>query len=755
MRLRSIKQTIALMGGVCLFISSASLVLYGVIATENTQEHITGQVNTMLEDSARQILGALASSQAAVVQSALQDNLDTARTLAKTFEVLRERHQADPSGLRDTFNAILLAVLENNPEYLGTYSAWEPNALDGLDAQFAGSASASGYDPTGRFVPYWNRDSAGKIARQALVEFESQDRHPNGVRKGGWYLNPKETGRENVLDPFPYIVQGKQDWLTTLSVPIKKDGKFLGLAGTDLRLGFLQELAVSVNGKLYGGEGEVLIVSYDGLIVANSRDANTIGQPGKAVFKNVQEVLANVQGGKSSSGLNKETGLMEAYAPIKLGRTEKPWSVLIRVPADIVLADVHALNAELTNRARDSVYWQIGVGLGITALAIGVIWFFTGGIARPIRKAADFAQAVASGDFTHQLDVHQHDEVGVLADSLRTMVDNLKAKIAEAEAKGLDAQRETENARTATAEAEAARARADQAKTEGMLHAAAQLEGVVAVASEAADRLGAQVEVASRGAEEQSHRVSETATAMEEMNATVLEVARNASHAAEISDTASKKAQEGASIVGQVVRGIGDVDRQSRELKQDMAALGLQAESIGQVMNVISDIADQTNLLALNAAIEAARAGDAGRGFAVVADEVRKLAEKTMQATKEVGAAIRGIQDGTRKNMTNVDTSARNIEEATQLANRSGDTLKEIVSLVNQTSDQVRSIAAASEQQSAASEEINHSIEQVASISSETAQAMGLASRAVAELATQNQVLQRLIVEMKSSGKTS
>jgi hypothetical protein len=99
-----------------------------------------------------------------------------------------------------------------------------------------------------------------------------------------------------------------------------------------------------------------------------------------------------------------------------------------------------------------------------------------------------------------------------------------------------------------------------------------------------------------RGVEEQSHRVSETATAMEEMNATVFEVAKNASQAAETSDNARKKAQEGAEIVGQVVKGIGEVERQARDLKQDMEVLGKQAEGIGQVMNVISDIADQTNL---------------------------------------------------------------------------------------------------------------------------------------------------------------
>ena len=175
----------------------------------------------------------------------------------------------------------------------------------------------------------------------------------------------------------------------------------------------------------------------------------------------------------------------------------------------------------------------------------------------------------------------------------------------------------------------------------------------------AAEELSAQIEQSSRGAEQQTQRVDETATAMEEMNATVLEVAKSASHAAQTADQAKTKAEDGSKVVGQVVKGIEDVQHQSQEMKTDMGTLGKQAEGIGQIMNVISDIADQTNLLALNAAIEAARAGEAGRGFAVVADEVRKLAEKTMTATKQVGDAIRGIQDGTRKNIENVERSAQ------------------------------------------------------------------------------------------------
>ena len=363
-------------------------------------------------------------------------------------------------------------------------------------------------------------------------------------------------------------------------------------------------------------------------------------------------------------------------------------------------------------------------------------------------ELAELALRIAGGDLDARFNPARP-EIGVFG-AMKQMVATLKGKIAEADQKSSEAREESARAQKATAEAEEARRQAERAKAEGMLQAAHQLEGVVQIVSSASEELSAQIEQSSRGADEQSGRVRETATAMEQMNATVLEVAKNAQQAADVSNNARKQAIEGAQIVNDAVKGITTVHSQSLALKQDMDALGKQAESIGQVMGVIADIADQTNLLALNAAIEAARAGDAGRGFAVVADEVRKLAEKTMTATQEVGRAIKEIQEGTRKNIQSVEHTGESIEAATRLSVQSGESLKNILECVQLVNDQVQSIATASEEQSAASEEINRSVEQVATISAETAQAMEQAARAVADLAEQSQALQHLIGDMKN-----
>ena len=743
--MHSIKQKIALAAGIGLIATAAILMAFGLYSTNKTKEFVSGQVSQLLEKSAISSLESLVSDRASVVETALQDNIDTARTTGKIFEVLRANIGSEH--LRDLFVKILRANLDNNPTYLGSYSAWEPNALDGMDALYANTEA---HDASGRFITYWNRDETGKISRQALVEYESQAKHANGVRKGGWYLGPKETGKESVLDPFPYIVQGKTEWLTTISVPVKENNKFLGVSGTDLRLTFLQKMAEDVDAKIYGGAGDVFIVSYDGLVVANSGDASMVGKALSNGLPNADKIMPNVREGKAYAGLSIDGKSIVAYAPVKLGRSGKFWSVLVRLPRDVVLADADALEAQLNARAKNDAFNQIMVGAGVALLGIICLWFFAGSLTRPLIRAKDYAEGVAAGDFSRDLVVNQQDEIGVLANSLRTMVSKLQAMIAEAHAKGEEAQKAMQEAQAAMQEAHAAKAQAERAKAEGMLHAAGQLEGVVEIVTSASQQLSSQIEQSSRGADEQSGRVRETATAMEEMNATVLEVARNAQQAADASTQTKQKALEGSNIVSDAVKGIETVRDQSLAIKEDMNALGKQAEGIGQVMNVIADIADQTNLLALNAAIEAARAGDAGRGFAVVADEVRKLAEKTMAATQEVGQAIRDIQEGTRKNIANVDKAAVTIESATDLSVRSGEALSQIFHLVEQVNDQVQSIATASEQQSAASEEINKSVEQVSAISAETAQAMEQASSAVSELAQQSKVLQNLIHEMKT-----
>ncbi|MEG6506213.1 methyl-accepting chemotaxis protein [Nitratidesulfovibrio sp. 1201_IL3209] len=278
--------------------------------------------------------------------------------------------------------------------------------------------------------------------------------------------------------------------------------------------------------------------------------------------------------------------------------------------------------------------------------------------------------------------------------------------------------------------------------------AARQSEEISGEVARTSATLAGQMRNAGTLTDRQAGRIGETAAAMDEMNSAVLAVARSASDAAHQATDARAKAEAGAGVVEKAMAAIDEVSAMAARLKADLGALGTRAEGIGRVMEVISDIADQTNLLALNAAIEAARAGDAGRGFAVVADEVRKLAEKTMNATREVGEAIRAIQEGTRDSVAGMEAAVHAVERSRGLSAESGAALAEIVTLVVATNDQVHAIATAAEQQSSTSEHISSSVAEVRDISGKVTSEVEQAGRAVSALADMAGQLRGIIHNM-------
>ncbi len=571
-------------------------------------------------------------------------------------------------------------------------------------------------------------DRAGKVIASAVpgkimgADLSERDYYKQGMQ-----------GLNVISKPVISVDKGLPVFI--VASPVRLEGKVVGVMVAGVNTGYFSEKFVV---PMSGASGEMFVLAPDGLVIAHPDQAlqaksNMLNDTsyGKRLFE------------RNSGQIEvREDGVDRLVLFEKSAMTN--WVAVKTI-----------VTAVAFSKARDIGVMIIVISAVVLLVLLGGVWTTLHvNVLGPVSRLITSAESIAGGNLGITLDVTRKDEIGMLQRALSTMLGNLKAKIVEAEEMGAQARSESEKARLATRQAEDACRQAEHSKAEGMLQAAGQLEGVVEVVTSASEELSAQIEQSSRGAEEQARRVGETATAMEEMNATVLEVAKNASQAAQTADKAKAKATDGALVVTQMVGGIGEVQTQALDMKADMTTLGKQAEGIGRILNVISDIADQTNLLALNAAIEAARAGEAGRGFAVVADEVRKLAEKTMTATQEVGDAIRGIQGGTRKNIGNMEQSVARIEAATGLAVKAGAALDEIVSLVDLTTDQVRSIATASEEQSAASEEINRSIEDINRISSETSDAMRQSAQAVGEMANQSQVLKTLIEQMKVEGGT-
>lgn len=244
-----------------------------------------------------------------------------------------------------------------------------------------------------------------------------------------------------------------------------------------------------------------------------------------------------------------------------------------------------------------------------------------------------------------------------------------------------------------------------------------EINSVVSRIDDSSDQLKEIIERTSHMAQEtgqgvavQLSEIEQLATAMNEVSATVVEVARNTSDAAQEAQKADQIVAVGKKEMNSTIQSISQVATDVQHASNVVSELNVKSENIGHVLDVIRSIAEQTNLLALNAAIEAARAGEQGRGFAVVADEVRTLAQRTQKATQEIQGMIEAIQSDSQSAVEEMKTGCQRVEESVEQAERAGQSLHQIAETVSVISDMNIQIATAAEEQSAVSEEINRNV---------------------------------------------
>ncbi|OGP14620.1 MAG: hypothetical protein A2054_03480 [Deltaproteobacteria bacterium GWA2_55_10] len=351
-----------------------------------------------------------------------------------------------------------------------------------------------------------------------------------------------------------------------------------------------------------------------------------------------------------------------------------------------------------------------GVGVVRLAIILGILALFMSiFVTRGIKALLAGFNRMSEGDFSTKLDVVSKDEMGKLSSGFNSFLDRFNDMIKEIQ--------------DATVK--------------------------IAITSEELSTSSNQIV---SGTEAQKAKTAMVATASEELSATINEVAGNTHGAAEAAMKASKAAKMGAQIVSHSVNGMNSIVPIVNESCDTISKLGSRSAEIGKIVGVINDIADQTNLLALNAAIEAARAGEQGRGFAVVADEVKKLAERTTQATKEISAMIKAIQEDTRMAIESTDKEVKAVEEASGYAREAGIALDEILGQVEQVSTMVQQIATASEQQSTAAGQISRDIETVADVARNRAEDVTHVADAAVDLAKLSARLKDMISMFKLEG---
>jgi twitching motility protein PilJ len=252
----------------------------------------------------------------------------------------------------------------------------------------------------------------------------------------------------------------------------------------------------------------------------------------------------------------------------------------------------------------------------------------------------------------------------------------------------------------------------------------------------------------------QSKQIASATESAGGMASATEEVSGNAERAADVARHSVEVAHKGGDAVRRTIDGMNAIRETIQETSKRIKRLGESSQEIGNIVELINDIAEQTNILALNASIQASMAGEAGRGFAVVADEVQRLAERAANATKQIEVLVRTIQTDTNEAVVSMERSTTDVVGGALLAENAGAALEEIEQVSNQIASLVQNISGSSRQQTTAAQNIARNMQVLKEISAQTADSTNATSAAIAKLAELSSGLRKSAAGFRLPGTT-
>jgi methyl-accepting chemotaxis protein len=722
------------------FVAVAPLLLTGFVINRFTSSNLSAQAGSSTAE--------VAARTADLVAQVISENLNLLEVLATNAEIRAQLDAANKS-----YRA---PQQEIKPQLMNLDRQWIQEPDDSPMIQRITSDNPA-VNPSARQL----RNFKGRFPQHAEVFVT--DRYGAVVAatnrtsnyyygNGDWWQQAWNQGDGSVYIGKPAFSKSVGAAAISMAVPVRSAAnEVLGILRSTLNAKQIVDLLASVKG---GQTIRAIVVDPDGQVLFDPSG----GLEGKQLPAGLLRlgVLKSNAGWVEDSSLRGVSAIVGYAKPsLKTGipaLDQLQWTALVSIESQEALASIGAATRS-----------QIIMGLVGILLAVLAGALLARRLTSQTKHIMELFGRIEAGDYKARAPVVSSDELGQMTEGLNRMLDNTLNLIQSKEERdalqasivklldevGNVASGDLTCEAEVTSDVTGAIADAFNYMIAELRRIISKVQDVTVQVSTVANQTQVTTQQLAKGSDEQAAQIINTYSAINQMAVSIQQVSENAKRCAAVAQQSLLNAKQGAQSVQDTIRGMARIRDRVQETAKRIKRLGETSQEIGEIVQLIEDIADRTSILALNASIQASMAGEAGTGFAVVAEEIERLAERSAEATKRIANLVKAIQTGTVEAIAAMEESTKEVVEGSKLANQAGQALVEIEAVSNQLAELIESISRAAVQQAQGSEAISKSMAEIAQITQRTASGIKQSAFTVNNLAVLADELRASVASFK------